>query len=262
MEIVWKREKLIKKLSDELYLIGVKLFGQKAFNEMINNEMKNVITKMCGFPSGRTNITINMIKKYQNIPTQEKLDSVHILKTERVNCYNEQDQRDINLYQQLSDFIDLLKPKNIVVIKFYGEPNPIFCSYKKTQTHHVPWLTMWYNDYPECGIEYCTDVHNYLRVMGPLCSMINISNLINRIESNELNYTLILLALTIFPESDISPITRNATLEKNEILKSIMYEDVQRKLLRTNNKEDGLTYSRSRNMFNLPALSGTNIFKN
>lgn len=250
----------IESIQDKLYSVGVDLYGEKVFSEMINDEMKRVNVKMCGFPTGRTNITINMIKKYQQVPTQEKLDSVHILKTERVNFYNEHVERDRNLYKQLSDYIDLLKPKNIVVIKFDGEPNPIFCQYKKTQTQQLPWLRMWYDNFPECCIEYCTDVHNYLRIMGPLCSTINISNLLNRIESNEINYTLILLALTIFPKSDISPITRNATIEKNEILKSVMYEDVQRKILRINNEEDRLIYSRSRNIFNLPALSGTNIF--
>lgn len=258
-DLVDKNRK-IKSLTYDLYLVGIKMFGRKVFSEMIKNEIENVITKMCGFPSGRTNITINMIKKYQNVPTQEKLDSMHTLKTERVKSYSEHDLRDINLYNQLSDFIDLLKPKNLVVIKFNGEPNPILCPYKKTQTQQLPWLKMWFENFPECCIEYCTDIYNYLRIMGPLCSMINISNLLNRIESNEINYSLILLALTIFPKSDISPITRNATTEKNEILKSVMYEDVQRKLLRMNNDEDGLIYSRSRNMFNLPALSGTNIF--
>lgn len=252
--------KKLEYITDKLYSVGVKLYGLKVFDEMVNSEMKTVMTKMIGFPSGRTNITINMIKKYQNIPTQEKLDSVHILKPERINFYNEHDLRDINLYKQLSDFIDLLKPKNVVVIKFEGEPNPIFCQYKKTQTQQLPWLRMWFEQFPECCIEYCTDIHNYLRIMGPLCSLINISNLINRIESNEINYTLIILALMIFPKSDISPITRNATLEKNEILKSIMYEDVQRKILKIHNNEDRLIYSRSRNMFNLPALSGTNNY--
>lgn len=255
-----KKEEHLDYLTNKLYLVGVKMFGKRDFNEMIKKEINNVIMKMCGFRNGRTNITIDMIKKYQNIPTQEKLDSVHILKSERVNFYNEHDQRDINLYKQLSDFIDLLKPKNIVVVKFEGVPNPIFCPYKKTQTQQLPWLSMWYEKFPECCIEYCTDLHNYLRIMGPLCSMINISNLLNRIESNDINYTLILLALVIFPLSDLSPITRNTTVLKNEIFKSVMYEDVLRKLMKIEEEEDTLIYSRTRNLFNLPALTGTNIF--
>jgi hypothetical protein len=249
--------KRVENLTDKLYEIGVQMYGLEEFDKMLNEEIQIVTNRLIGFPIGRTNITINMLKKYQNDPTQQKLDSVHIFKTEKNS--NDSESRDINLYKQLSDFIDLLKPKNIVVIKFEGEPRPIFCQYKKTQTQNLDWLRVWYEDFPECIIEYCTDVHNYLRIMGPACSLVNISNLLNRIESDEINYTLILLALTIFPETDISPITRNATIENKQILKSVMYEDVQRKILRIENEEDDLTYSRSRNMFNLPALSGTNV---
>ena len=254
----------ILKYSKSLYVAGVQLYGKTLFNQKLNEEIKNITAKMNGFSNGRTNITINMIKKYQKLPTQQKLDSLHILKNENEEEENSNEyfgyNRDINLYTQLSDFIDLLKPKELVVVKFHDVNKPIFVKYKKTQTYQVPWLIEWYQNFPECCIEYCTDIHNYLRIMGPLCSLINISNLLNRIESKDINYTLILLALTIFPESDISPITRNATLEEDEVIKSILYEDVHRKIKKIKCQEDKLIYSRSRNIFNLPALSGTNLF--
>ena len=231
------------------------------------------VCKMNGFMvPDNTNLTINIIKKIQKNPTQEKLDSAHLLRCDNASCEpignvhlpekTTGADRDVNLYRQLGDFLDLLKPRELVVVQFHNSPFPIFVQYTKTTKKQCPqWLKIWMEDYPNSTIEYCTDVHGFLSIMGPLCSLINISNLLNRLESPNVNYTLILLSLTIFPKCDLSPITRNASPEHGEILKSVIYEDVHRKLRNVikTPSEDRLFNSRTRNMFGLPALSGTNF---
>jgi len=233
---------------------------REEINKTVTDEVQSLICKLNGFQEN-TNLTINLIKKIQKVPTQEKLNSAHLL-----HCgerqYDQQEEfhdRDISLYYQLNDFLDLLKPREVVVVKFFDVPTPILVPYKKTKKYLTPWFNLWMEKFPECLIEYCTDIHSYLNIMGPLCSLINLSNLLNRIESTEINYTFILLSIAIFPKCDISPINRNAKAEDEEIIKSVTYEDVKRKLFNIKSAEDRLFNSKSRNMFGLPALTGSNF---
>lgn len=246
----------------QLYRATVERYGGRVkFNKLLMRKTNAITPKINGFYNG-SNITINIIKKYQKIPMQHELASFHTIppnNLDRRNLQRENLNKDINLYRQLSDFINLSKPQEFVVIKFNTHPKEICVRYKKTQTLNLPWFVLWMKKFPQSIIDYCTDVHNYLRLFGPMCSVINLSNLMNRTETFDVNYTLILLSLAVFPQSDISPITRNATKERQEeFFKKIVYEDTKRELLKTVNAVDRLVYSRSRNIFNLPALQGTN----
>lgn len=250
---------------DGLLKLGVDQFGFIEFDRLIKEEMGNVLCKMHGIRPG-DNITTLLIKSFQKVPTQQHLDSFHITKSESLPDNNREEeknyQRDSNLYLQLTDFVDLIRPRDSVIMKFFESQETFCIPYKKTQTSSLPWLKFWMDNYSTFNVEFCTDIHNYLRLFGPLCSLTNLSNLLNRIESEHINYTIILLSIAVFPENDISPISRNSIPEKEEVLKSIMYEDLRRKISRIDSSVDRLVYSRTRNMFNLPALQGTNYNNN
>lgn len=241
----------------ELEQLALQLYDKKELNSLMLKEMNRLTCVINGFSEG-VNITTNIIKKFQRIPTQQKLDSFHITMQED-NKKKDKYMRDINLYRTINDFIDLSKPHDFVIVKFKGDPREFCVKYKKTQTLAIPWLTLWFKIFPNSVLEYCTDINTYARLFGSLCSLINISNLLNRIESKDVNYTLILLSLVVYPNSDMSPISRNATPEVDEILKSVIYEDCQRKMNKIKVSQDKLLYSRTRNMFNLPSLQGSNF---
>lgn len=252
----------LNKISNQLHKCGIRRRGKLKFNNLLREKINTITSDINGFQGG-SNITSNIIKKYQKLPTQQKLDSFHTISPLQSFEKSENNKflKDVNLFKQLSDFINLFKPQEFVIIKFNTHPNEICVRYKKTLTLNIPWLVLWMKKFPESVIEYCTDVHNYLRLFGPMCATVNLSNLLNRIESyEEVNYTLILMSLTVFPQSDISPISRNATKEKNEVFKQIIYEDCQRKMYKVVEEVDRLVYSRTRNMFCLPALHGSNSF--
>ena len=250
------------KILNKLNCLGEKKFGKLKFHKMINEEIENTICDMYGIEHG-THLSSQLLKSLQKNPTQQQLDMSHDMNTENMLNNTPQDKggfsRDLNLYMKLTDFVDIIKPRKYVVLKFYGVPQTFHLEYKKTETLAIPWLDFWMDNYPLETVEYCTDLIHYLKIMGPLCSMINISNLINRLESTTTNYTIIIMSICVYPENDeLSPISRNRTPEENEVLKQIMYEDVRRNILKIDSGVDHLLYSRSRNIVNLPAIQGSN----
>src|SRR5436190_10331069 len=133
----------------------------------------NAICKMNRYkvPTNK-NVTVNLVKRIQKVPTQEKLDSAHLLRCDNRRSDDVAD-RDINLYDQLGDFLDILKPRHRVVVKFLDAPEPVVVQHEKSTKQLPPWMKTWMTDWPDSEIEYCTDVHGLLRIMGPMCSLIN-----------------------------------------------------------------------------------------
>lgn len=244
---------MIKKLYD----YGVSKFGGALeFEKLIEEEMKEVIPLVNSTVDG-SNIGINIFKQIQRNATQSSLNfkySSYVLKQNIMD-------RDMNIFMDIQDFLDLKKPKSNVLIKFHDRPQPDIVPYKKTDTLTIPWLDFWQSQCPSSRIEWCTDIFHFTRVMGGLCGAINLSNLLNRLEIQGMyNLTILLVCLMIIPDSDFNPISRFAVPEKGEVFKTIVYEDIQRKMLKIVEKEDHLLYSRTRNLLSLPSRQGTNSF--
>lgn len=237
-----------------LYSYGVSRFGFQEFEKLIEEELKNLVPLLNSTCDG-TNIGICIFKQIQRNATQASLNYkyCHILKQDT--------DRDFNIFMDIQDFLDLRKPKHQVLVKFHDSPNPIAVPYKKTETLAIPWLEYWQSECPHSTVEWCTDIFHFTRVMGGFCGVINLSNLLNRLEvQGSYNLTILLVCLMTIPNCDLNPISRFAEPEKNEAFKSIVYEDVQRKMDKITVKEDHLLNSRTRNLFSLPAIQGTNSF--
>src|SRR5436190_24246736 len=96
---------------------------REIINQIFEDEVKSMNLKLNGFQEN-SNLTISLIKKTQKDKTQEKLNSAHLL--HYVEPQEGFHNRDVNLYLQLGDYLDLLKPRDLVVIKFVDVPDPIF----------------------------------------------------------------------------------------------------------------------------------------
>lgn len=237
-----------------LYSYGKGIFGAKEFEELIEKEMENLIPYMNSVSEG-SNIGISIFKQVQRNATQTSLNYKYN------QILTQETDRDLNIFMDIQDFLDLKRPKSLVLVKFSDEPEPTVLPYKRTETFKLDWLLYWHQKKPKSKIEYCTDIFSYTRIMGGLCGLVNMSNLLERLEvCCSYNLTILLVSLLTVPNADFNPMSRNAKHEKNEIIKSIVYEDIHRKMKKMSAGEDHLMYSRTRNLFSIPALQGTNSF--
>jgi hypothetical protein len=265
---------------DRLYRCGVKLLDGDvlAFEKLLSNEIEQTECICNGSIFEGVNISILFYKQIQRDVTQRELNYKYTstnsgggLLNNKDEQFNFEEERDRNIFTSINDFLDLKKPKYIVLMKFLDREQVECVKYKRIQNispasaanvgHNLPWLTFWKDEMSDLCLEYCTDIFQICEVFGHLFGIINLSNLLGRIErKSKQNLTLLLTCITLINKSVfINPISRYGKIEENEIFKSIFYEDVKRKMLRLPKTTDKLIYSRTRNMFDLPSIQGTNL---